>query len=122
MKPKTVNEYIDGFPEEQRAKLIELRKILRTTMPDTNEALKWGTPATIDRDGMILIVFSGHKNHMNLVATPSTRAALQSELKDYKTGKGSVQLSYKEQLPTDLIKKIATYRLDEYRNHGVKWM
>lgn len=122
MKPKTVDEYIANFPNEQRAKLAEIRKIIRTALPDTTEALKWGAPATLDKDGMILIVFSGYKNHMNLVGTPSTREALQSELSDYETGKGSVKLYYDKPVPEKLIEKFVLYRANEYRENGVKWM
>lgn len=121
MKPKTVDEYIDSFPKDQKTKLAEIRKIIRAALPDTQEVLKWGNPATIDKDGMILVIFSGHKQHMNLVATPSTKQALENELSDYKTGKGSIQLPYNMPLPTDLIKKIVLYRAKEYREHGVKW-
>lgn len=121
MKPSTVDEYLDSFSGEQKAKLIELHGIIRETLPDTTEVLKWGAPATLHKDGMILVVFSGHKEHMNLVATPSTKEALQKELVDYETGKGSVQLAYNKPLPRALIKKMVTYRADEYRDHGVKW-
>ncbi len=68
---------IDDFSVVQKAKLIELRKIIRETLPGTDEDLKWGAPATLDRDGMILVVFSGHKQHMNLVCTPSTKKLLK---------------------------------------------
>jgi len=122
MKPKTVDEYLDSFTGAQKAKLAELRKIIRDTLPDTVEALKWGSPATLDKDGMILVVFSGHKQHINLVGTPSTKEALEKDLAGYETGKGSVKLAYDRPLPEALIKKIVKYRADEYRNHGVKWM
>lgn len=121
MKPKTVDEYINGFSGEQKTKLAELRKIIRETLPDTDEALKWGAPATLDKDGMILLVFSGHKQHMNFVSTPSTKEALTKELVGYETGKGSVKLLYDKPLPVALIKKMALYRAEEYRKHGVKW-
>ncbi len=121
MKPKTVDEYIDNFPEGQKTILAKIRKIIRTALPDTNEALKWGAPATIDKNGMILVVFSGHKNHMNLVATPSTKQAFENELSDYETGKGSVKLAYDKPLPAELIKKIVLFRACEYRENGVKW-
>lgn len=122
MKPKTVDEYIDSFPKDQKAKLAEIRRIIRTALPDTSEALKWGAPATLDKDGMILVVFSGHKMHMNLVGTPSTREAMQIELSDYETGKGSVKLSYDKPLPAKLIEKFVLCRAKEYREDGVKWM
>lgn len=122
MKPKTVDEYIDSLPKEQKTKLAEIRKVIRTALPDTTEALKWSSPATIDKDGMILVVLSAHKNHMNLVGTPSTREALQGELSDYETGKGSVKLSYDKPVPTSLIEKFVLYSAKEYRETGVKWM
>ncbi len=122
MKPNNVDEYIESFQGDQRAKLIELRKIIKTTLPDTKEALKWGEPAVLEKDGMILVIYGGYKQHMNLVATPSTKQALENELSDYKTGKGSVQLHYDKPLTVTLIKKIVLYRAKEYREHGVKWM
>ena len=122
MKPKTVDEYLDGFTSEQKAQLTKLRQIIRETLPDTDEALKWGAPATLDKDGMILIVFSGHKQHMNIVGTPSTKDALEKDLIGYETGKGSVKLAYDKPLPESLIKKMVKYRADEYRKHGVKWI
>ena len=122
MKPKTVDEYIDKFPEAQKSQLAELRKIIRTALPDTTETLKWGVPATIDKDGMILVVFSGHKQHMNLVGTPSTKEAFEDKLTEYETGKGSIKLVYDKPLPVKLIEEFVLYRAKEYRENGVKWM
>ena len=121
MKPKTVDEYIATFPENQKEKLVELRNLVRSTLPDTDEVLKWGAPAAVEKDGMILVVFSGHKQHMNFVATPSTKQAFEKELSAYITGKGSVQLSYDEPLPVKLIKDMMEYRKKEYRENKVNW-
>lgn len=121
MKPKSVDEYIDSFPDDQKAKLAEIRTIIRTALPDTTETLKWGAPAIIEKDGMILIVYSGHKQHMNLVGTPSTKDAFQGELSDYETGKGSVRLAYDKPVPAKLIERFVQYRAKEYRENGVKW-
>jgi uncharacterized protein YdhG (YjbR/CyaY superfamily) len=121
MKPKTVDEYINSYTGEQKSQLTKLREIIRETLPDTDEVLKWGAPAAIEKDGMILVVFSGHKQHMNFVVTPSTKQAFEKELSDYPTGKGSVQLSYDKPLPVDLLKKMLVYRAKEYRENNVKW-
>lgn len=48
-KPTTVEEYLNGFPSEQKAKLVELHKIIRAALPDTREDLKWGAPATLEK-------------------------------------------------------------------------
>lgn len=119
---KSIDEYIAAFPEGRTSKLRELRGIIKGVLPEATEALKWNSPAFLDKDGMILVVFSGHKDHMNLVVTPSAKQAFEDELKDYKTGKGSVQLAYDKPLPKELIEKLVRCRAEEYRNSGVKWM
>ena len=121
MKPKTVDEYVSGFPTDQKTKLVELRELVRAALPDTDETLKWGAPAAVEKDGMILLVFSGHKQHMNFVVTPSTKQAFDSKLVEYETGKGSVQLSYDKPLPSKLLTDMALFRAKEYRDDGVKW-
>mgnify|MGYP004496649187 CR=1 FL=1 len=121
MKPKTIDEYLNGFPENQKKKLIELRNLVRSVLPDTEETLKWGAPAAVEKDGMILVVFSGHKQHMNFVVTPSAMQAFESELSGYVTGKGSIQLSYEKPLPIKLLKKLLIYRVKEYRENNVNW-
>lgn len=94
---------------------------MKGVLPEASEALKWGSPAFLHQDGMILTIFSGHKDHMNLVVTPSAKQAYDAELKDYKTGKGSVQLAYDKPLPKELIEKLIRYRAEEYRTNGVNW-
>lgn len=121
MKPKNVDEYIDSFPDVQKAKLSEVRQMLRAALPDTHEMLKWGAPATVESNGMILVIFSGHKQHMNFVVTPSTIQAFTKELGGLETGKGAVRLSYDNPLPIQLLKKMALYRANEYRADGVNW-
>lgn len=119
--PEEVNGYIGKFSGGQRARLQELRGIIQGVLPGATETLKWNQPAYVAEDGMILLVFSGHKQHMNLVVTPSAKQAFEDELKDYKTGKGSVRLAYDKPLPKELIQKIVKYRLEEYENKGVNW-
>ncbi len=121
MKPKTISEYLESFPPEQKAKLFELHELIRSTVPDTDEMLKWNAPATLHKDGMILFVFSGHKQHMNLVFTPRTKAAFEDKLRNYDTGKGSVKLLYDKPLPTNLIKEMILYRANEYSENKVNW-
>ncbi len=122
MKPTTVDEYINGFSGDKKTRLLELRKIVQASLPNTQEAIKWGDPAVLDQDGMILASYGAFKNHMNLVVTPSTKQAFEPRLTEYTTGKGSVQLPYDKPLPADLIKEILAYRLNEYRTSGVKWI
>jgi uncharacterized protein YdhG (YjbR/CyaY superfamily) len=68
-KPKTIREYINGFPKETQRKLLELHKCLRGVAPEADEGLKWGVPALSYQ--RILFTFAAFKNHISLYPTPS---------------------------------------------------
>lgn len=122
MKPTTIDEYIASCPESIRPRLQELREIISGCLPGTTEAVKWGNPAFVDADGMILVVFAGYTHHVNVVVTPSALKANAESFAGYKLGKGSVQIPHDQPIPVALVQQLARYRLDEYRQHGVKWM
>ncbi|MBM6621469.1 DUF1801 domain-containing protein [Micrococcaceae bacterium RIT802] len=118
-KPETVDQYIDSFPTDARRRLVELRELVRSHAPAATEELKWGNPAySLD---VILLVFSGHRDHANLVFTPSTLQAHLGELDGYGTGKGSVRLPYDQPIPADLLGRMIAYRIRELHDDGVKW-
>jgi uncharacterized protein YdhG (YjbR/CyaY superfamily) len=117
---KSVDQYIDSFPEAVQSRLWELREISRAGAPNAAEGLKWGHPAYWL--GTILFVFSGHQKHASFVFTPSTLAAFSDQLTGYKTGKGSIQLPYDASVPTDVLSRMIAYRIREYEKDGVKWM
>jgi uncharacterized protein YdhG (YjbR/CyaY superfamily) len=121
-KPSTVDDYIGAFPEPARARLSELRTLLRSAAPAAVEELKWGSPAFCHSDGVILMVLSGHRAHTNVVFTPSTRAAFAAELTDLETGKGSVKIPYSSPVPADLLTRMVQYRIVEHEDDGVNWM
>ena len=88
-KPATIDEYINTAPPLGHALLNELRTLCRDAAPDAVEQIKWGHPAYVHPDGVILFMFSGHKAHASFAFTPTTRAAFQAELTHYRTGKGT---------------------------------
>ncbi|GAA1357699.1 hypothetical protein GCM10009596_09280 [Arthrobacter rhombi] len=118
-KPETVQEYIDTFPATARPLLIELRELSLAHAPGASEGLKWGNPAyCLD---VILFVFSGYRDHGNMVFTPTTLQAHLGELDGYRTGKGSVQLPYNRPIPTELLARMIEYRIRELHDDGVMW-
>lgn len=119
-KPTTVTEYIDAAPEQARARLRELRAILRKAAPDATETLKWGSP--VFEEHRILFAYAAFKAHLNFVPTPSAMKPFEKELAKYKTGKGSIQFPYDKPLPKALIGRIAARRVKELREHDARWM
>ncbi|WUD77452.1 DUF1801 domain-containing protein [Streptomyces sp. NBC_00510] len=121
-RPQTIDEYIEGFGGQARELLEQLHVLARETVPEANEAVKWGHPAWVHPSGTILFVISGHAKHANFAFTPSTREAFDAELTDFGTGKGTVKLPYGSPVPTDLLRRMIAYRVREHEDDAVLWM
>jgi uncharacterized protein YdhG (YjbR/CyaY superfamily) len=119
-KATTVTEYIKAAPKEAQEKLRELRAVLKKVAPNATETLKWGSP--VFEEGRILFSYSAHKSHLSFMPTGPGMEPFKEELANYKTGKDTIQFPYDKPLPKALIRKIATYRAKQVREHDARWM
>lgn len=108
----SIDEYIAGFPAETRTVLEELRALIRAAAPDATETISYAIP-TFDLRGRHLVHFAGYAKHVGLYPAPSGLEAFKEDLKPYKSGKGSVQFPLGQPLPTDLIRRIVQFRVEE---------
>ena len=60
---KNVDEYIASMPKESRAKLTELRLVIKAAMPKAEESISWGIP--FYKYQGLLAGFSAFKNHIS---------------------------------------------------------
>lgn len=118
-KPTTVEEYIEQLPEIAQQKIIELRTILKSVVPEARESLKWGKP--VFESETILFAYSAHKAHLSFVPTGPSLKPFEKELSEFSTQKDSVQFPYKVMLPEQLIRKIAQFRKDDVELRAAKW-
>lgn len=114
-----VPAYIAAAPAATRAKLRELRSLVRAAAPGGVESIKWGMPAI--SYGRILVMYGAFKSHVSLFPTASPVKKFAKELAKLKTGRGSVQFPLDEPLPKALIKKIVAFRAKEERQKDAKW-
>lgn len=114
---RTIDEYIAEFPTEVRERLEVIRALVRELAPDAVETISYAIP-TFDLAGTHLVHFAGHARHVGLYPMPSGMEAFSEELARYKAGKGSVRFSHDEPLPTDLIRRIVSFRVGEVRGAG----
>jgi len=84
--PKTIDEYIAGFPDNVIIKLQKLRETIKKAAPGAEEMISYQMPA-YKYHGM-LVYFAAYKNHIGFYATPTGHAAFKKELSVYKEGKG----------------------------------
>lgn len=119
-KATTVSEYIAASPKEARAKLKEMRALLKKAAPGATEAIKWGAPTLAYK--RILFAYTAIKGNISFMPTPPVLKAFAKELKEYTVGKATVKFPLEKPLPKGLITKIAKYRIKESKEKDVRWM
>jgi len=109
--PKTIDDYIAGFPEDVQLKLQKMRKTIRDAAPDAVEKISYQMP-TFALEGN-LVHFAAFKNHIGFYPAPRGIEAFQEELSAYQGGKGSVQFPLEQPVPYDLIRRIVVFRVKD---------
>lgn len=108
---KTIDEYINMFPEDVQGILNELRQTIRDAAPEAKETINYQMP-TFTLNGN-LVHFAAFKNHIGFYPTPTGIEAFKEDLSVYKGAKGSVQFPIDQPLPLSLIRRIVEYRVKE---------
>jgi uncharacterized protein YdhG (YjbR/CyaY superfamily) len=108
---KSIDEYIEEFPENIRTILENIRRTVREAAPEATEAISYQMPAFKLHGN--LVYFAAFKNHIGFYPTPSGIEAFKDELSPYKTSKGAIQFSLDKPIPYDLIEKIVRFRANE---------
>jgi uncharacterized protein YdhG (YjbR/CyaY superfamily) len=111
LEPKTIDEYIAGFPPDVQAILQEIRRTIREAAPEAQEAIKYRMP-TFTLKGN-LVHFAAFKKHIGLYPTPTGVEEFKNELSAYKGAKGSVQFPLDKPIPYGLISRIVRFRVGE---------
>lgn len=106
-----IEEYISQAPKDRQEKLTQLYTLIKQLAPDATEKLSYAMP-TFYLNGN-LVHFANMKHHIGFYPTPAAINAFKGELTNFKTSKGAIQFPLDQELPTELIKKIVLFRLEE---------
>jgi uncharacterized protein YdhG (YjbR/CyaY superfamily) len=112
MPAASVDEYLAGVPEGQRAALQRLREQIHAVVPEATEAISYGYP-TFKLDGRWLVAFSASKKHCSFYAGAAPVTALASELEGYRLWKGTINFQPDKPIPADLVRRLVEVRLAE---------
>jgi uncharacterized protein YdhG (YjbR/CyaY superfamily) len=106
----TIDEYLETVRPSQRVELERIRKIIKQTVPEAEEIIKYGMP-TFNYHGERLICFAAYKNHMSLFGN---LANIEDKLQDFKLNHvGTLQFTEENPIPEDTIREIVRYKLAE---------
>lgn len=101
-----VDDYVAGFPDAVRDRLIRVQEILLAAMPGGEQKVRYGIPAVM-LDGRYGLHFAGWKKHLGLYPVPVFNGTLEAEVQPYRSGKDSVTFLHSRPLPEDLIARVA---------------
>ncbi|HEY0751580.1 MAG TPA: DUF1801 domain-containing protein [Chitinophagaceae bacterium] len=110
-KPKDIDDYISGFEGNVKAKLEEIRAIIRKAAPTATETISYSMPAF--KMNKVLVYFAGYNHHIGFYPTPSAIEKFAKELTGYTTSKGAVQFPIDQTLPKQLIQDMVSFRIME---------
>ncbi len=109
--PKTIDEYIAGFPDEIQERLKKVRLTIRNAAPEAKETIKYQMP-TFTLKGN-LISFAAYKKHIALYPAPEGDEQFNLELSAYKAEKSTVRFPLDQPIPYDLISQIVKLRIED---------
>ena len=111
-KPKSIDEYLSRLPDDQRAALEKLRRMIHAAAPKAEEAINYQIPMFRLR-GM-LVGFGARKSHCALYTmSKATIPALGDAVKSFDTSTGTIRFTPDAPLPASLVKKIVKLRIAE---------
>ena len=101
---KTIDEYIETYPEEVGKKLQTLRHIIKEEVPDAEETISYKIP-TFKRNGSYVLYLAAYKNHISLYPTSPDVEKLKG-ISKFKKLQGTLQFPLDQPLPLRLIRQV----------------
>ena len=103
---KDVDSYIANADKEARSILKELRKIIKSTIPQVEEEILWGYP--FYKYHGILAGITAYKKHVSFQIADSLQSEDRKTLeeKGYTLGEKRIQIKFDQDVPTTAIKQI----------------
>lgn len=112
--PKTIDEYIAGFPKEVQEILEKIRTTIKEAAPKGEETISYQIP-TFTLKGN-LVHFAAWKKHIGFYPASSGIKEFENKLSAYEIAKGTVKFPLDKPIPYELISKIVSFRVKEKEN------
>ncbi|WP_400995115.1 iron chaperone [Agromyces sp. GXQ0307] len=106
MAAQTVDEYIAAFPDDVADRLRRVRAAIVAEVPEPEEKVRYGIAAVM-LGGRYALHFAGWKQHIGIYPVPTLPEPLESEVAPYRSGADSVTFRHRDELPVELIGRIA---------------
>lgn len=110
-QPDAVAAYIDAAAEPARSRLSALAEVVREEAPEAVERMAYGLPTW--HQGENLVHLGAFKEHVGIYPGAAAIVAFEADLTAFKTSKGAIQVPHELPLPTELLRRIVRWRLEQ---------
>lgn len=107
----TVDAYIASFPPEIAQRMARVREAIVDEVPAAEERMRYGIAAVM-LGGRYALHFAAWKKHIGLYPVPTLPEPLESEIAARRSGKDSLVFPHEEELPVELVSRIARAIVD----------
>jgi uncharacterized protein YdhG (YjbR/CyaY superfamily) len=117
----TINDYIASCPAEVRRILEEIRRTIRSTVPEAGETISYGMP-TFTLDGKYFVYVAAWKHYVSLYPVPPAQeldADLERELAPYRAAKATLRFQLAKPIPYELIRRLAALLVERHSSRGI---
>jgi uncharacterized protein YdhG (YjbR/CyaY superfamily) len=108
--PRDVDEYLSRVPQTQRRALEQLRRIIKSIVPDAVEVISYQIP-TFKLNGRMLVSYAAFTEHCSFFPGAGPTEVHKEELKSFGTSKGTVRFTPEKPLSASLVKKMVKTRI-----------
>lgn len=109
--PRSIDEYIAGFPSSIGQRLQQLRMTIRKAAPKAEEAISYRMP-TFKLEGN-LVYFAAFKKHIGFFPRSGVIAKFENELSGYETSKATIRFPFDRPIPFALVSRMVKIRVAE---------
>ena len=105
-----VERYLSQLPNASRATLEQLRRTIKSVVPEAIEVISYQIP-TFKHNGRMLVSYAGFRDHCSFFPGAGPIETHKRELESFPTSKGTIRFTPEEPLPATLVKKLVKTRI-----------
>ena len=110
----TVDEYLAALPDDVRARVQEVRRLVHEVVPGAGETISYAMP-TFTLDDQPLLHVAAWKQHIGVYPLPELDAELAAEVVPYRGTTGTLKLPDARPLPGELVARVVGVLVDRRR-------
>lgn len=113
LKYANIDDYFASIPTVTKPILEEIRKVIKTAVPEATETISYQLPAF--KHNKVFIYFAAFKKHIGIYPPVKGDNDLIEKLAPYANEKGNLKFPLNQQIPYELISRIAIALSKQYK-------